>query len=100
MKRILASLMVLALLGAPMAAAQSWAPGDARNARQSGDIIPLRDIIKKLKSEYGGEYIDLRGLFSKSGGGSEYHIDWQKDGRKFLFIVDAQTGKARRSSGG
>lgn len=104
MKRILASLAVMALASAPAldpaATAQSWAPSDARNARQSGDIIPLRDIIRRLKQEYGGNYVDLQGLKSDGRGGSQYHIDWEKDGRKFVFVVDAKSGRVIRSSGG
>lgn len=100
MKRILASLAVLALLGAPPVSAQSWAPNDARNARQSGDIIPLRDIIRQLKRSHGGSYLNAD-LLSRGGGKSEYRIDWvTDDGRKMQFIVDAQTGRVLRSSRG
>ena len=99
MIRILASLMAIALLGAPTVSAQSWAPGDARDARQNGDIIPLANIIKQLKRQHGGQYLGAE-LFSKPGGGSEYHVSWEKDGRKLLFVVDAQSGRVIRTSGG
>lgn len=100
MKRILASLAVLALLGAPAVSAQSWAPNDARNARQSGDIIPLRDIIRQLKRSYGGSYLNAD-LSSRGGGQSVYRIDWvTDDGRKMRFIVDAQTGRVLQTSRG
>lgn len=99
MKWILALFVALTMLSMPVAQAQSWAPDAARDARQSGDIIPLRDIIQRIKRERGGRHLDAQ-LFSKPGGGSEYHIDWEKDGRKFLIVVDAQTGRVIRSSRG
>lgn len=99
MKRILASLLVLACLGTPVVSAQSWAPSDANSARQNGDIIPLPKIIKQLKREHGGRHIDAE-LISKANGGSEYHIAWEKDGRKLLFVVDAKSGRVIRTSGG
>lgn len=99
MKRLFASLIVLALIGTPAVSAQSWAPDDARNARQNGEIIPLAKIINQLKREHGGQYLEAE-LFSKPEGGSEYHIAWEKDGRKLLFIVDAQSGAVVRTSGG
>ena len=99
MKRILASLFAIALLGAPAVSAQSWAPDDARDARQNGDIIPLATIIRRLKSQHGGQYLGAE-LFSKPGGGSEYHVSWEKNGRKLLFIVDAKSGRVIRTSGG
>ena len=99
MKRIIASLFLVASLGTPIVAAQSWAADDARSARQNGDIIPLAKIIKELKREHGGQYLEAE-LFSKPGGGSEYHIAWEKNGRKLLFVVNAQSGDLIRTSGG
>lgn len=99
MKRIIAFLAILLLLGTSPVSAQSWAPSDARSARQSGDIIPLRDVIRKLQREMGGRYLDAK-LMSRSGGKSEYHIDWEKDGRKFVVVVNAQTGRVIRTSRG
>ena len=99
MKRILASLLILSCIGTPVVSAQSWAAGDSRNARQNGDIIPLPNIIRQLKREHGGRHIDAE-LISKSGGGAEYHIAWEKDGRKLLFVVDAKTGRVIRTRGG
>lgn len=99
MKRFIASLFMVALLGTPVVSAQNWAPGDARDARQSGQTIALAEIIRKLKREHGGQYLDAQ-LFSKPGGGSEYHIAWEKNGRKLMFVVDAQSGVVTRTSGG
>ncbi len=104
MKRSLIIMVVLAALLAPPAAAQNWgdsfSPGQARDARQSGDIVPLRDIIRRLENQHGGRYLDAA-LFSRPGGGSEYRIDWiTEDGRKVMFVVDAQTGRVISTRGG
>lgn len=99
MMRLVAAFFMFALLGSPDVSAQSWAAGDARNARQKGETIPLAVIIKKLESEHGGQYLKAD-LFSKPGGGTEYHISWEKNGRKILFVVDAKTGRVIRTNGG
>lgn len=104
MKRLFVLFAVLTALLAPPVVAQGWgnsfSPGQARDARQNGDIVPLRDIIRRLEREHGGRYLNAE-LFSREGGGSEYRIDWiTEDGRKVLFVVDAQTGRIIRTRGG
>ncbi|MEL7129859.1 MAG: PepSY domain-containing protein [Pseudomonadota bacterium] len=104
MKRVILSLIIAMSAFQPIAAAQNWgnsfSSGQARDARQNGDIVPLRDIIRRLQRQYGGRYLDAD-LVSRSGGGSEYRIDWiTEDGRKVRFVVDAQTGRVTRSSAG
>lgn len=108
MKRILISLAAISLMAtAPMAPAmaQSWGQSftadEARDARESGEIIPLKRIFRQLKREYGGYQLGAE-LFTKpSGNGSDYVIDWiTDDGRKMRFVVDAQTGRILDASGG
>ena len=104
MKRILAALVAVILLPASPALAQGWrqsfSPDQARDAVTNGDIVPLRDIFRMLKQRFGGYQLGAE-LFSKPGGGSEYHIDWMtRDGHKMQFIVDAQTGQITSSEGG
>lgn len=99
MKRVLASVMMVALLGAPAVSAQSWAAGNDKNSRQDKDILPLASVIKKLQREQGGRYIDAE-LIAQSSGRAQYHITWEKDGRKIVFVVDAQSGRIVRQSGG
>ena len=101
MKRILLSLAVaLAVPTAPAIAqgfGQSWDAQQAQNAREKGDIIPLKKIFRALKKKYGGYQLDAE-LFSKPGGGSEYRIEWMTgDGERKVFIVDAQTGNIQES---
>lgn len=99
MKRILALvLLACPFLGMP-ANAQSWAGEESRSARQDDAIIPLASVIKKLLKEQGGRYLDGE-LKKKSNGRSEYHITWEKNGRKIEFVVDARNGRIIRRSGG
>ena len=103
MKRILISIAMAAALAGGPALAQGWgnsfSPGQARDARQNGDIVPLRDIFRRLERQYGGYQLSAE-LFSKSGG-SEYRIDWMpEDGRKMRIRVDAQSGRITQASGG
>lgn len=97
--------LALALTSAaPVSAQQGWGnsftPGEARDARQNGEVVPLRRIFSDLERRYGGYQLgaDLR---SRNGGGSEYRVDWMtKDGRRMRFFIDAQSGRIIRSSGG
>jgi len=110
MKRVLASLALAGglALGGPMAAeaqrfpgqgySSQWSPSEARDARERGQTIPLKDVFKMLKARYGGYQLDAD-LYS-SRGGLEYHISWMtKDGRKIDLVVDARTGQIRGERG-
>ena len=99
MKRVLVSFLLAGLLMGAEATAQRWASEDDRVTRQSEAIIPLESIVKKLLREKGGRHLDSE-LISKPGGRAEYHITWEKDGRKIKFVVDAQSGRIIRESGG
>jgi len=99
MKRIIVSFAAsIALATAAMPATaqgwgNSWDAGDARSAVEQGDIVPLKKIFRTLKKRYGGYQLDAE-LFSKSGGGSEYRIEWMTgDGERKVIIVNAQSGK-------
>ncbi|MEM7662011.1 MAG: PepSY domain-containing protein [Pseudomonadota bacterium] len=100
-RRIALFAMAAALIAQP-ATAQNWGRSfsdGARQSRQNGDIVPLRDVIRRLERQYGGRYVNAE-LFSRSGGGSEYRIDWiTQDGRKVRFVVDAQSGRVIRTQG-
>lgn len=103
MKRIAIIIFALFALGAQPVAAQGWGssftPGEARDARRNGDIVPLSRIFSDLERRYGGYQLDAQ-LFSRPNGGSEYRIDWMtRDGRRMRFTVDARTGRILRSSG-
>lgn len=99
------SLILLAAFGAASpAVAQNWgnqfSPGQARDAREQGRIVPLRDIFRMLENRYGGYQLGAE-LFSRNGGGSEYRIDWMSgEGRKMKIVVDAQSGRVLSARGG
>lgn len=95
MKSIFLSLVIALAVPATPAIAQNWDAQQANDARQKGDIVPLKKIFRELKKRYGGRQLDAN-LYSKPNGGSEYKIDWETaDGEHKVFIVDAQTGKIR-----
>lgn len=100
------TLFCLAILALPLSAAQaqnwaqSFSPGEAREAVRKGDILPLKEIFNRLEARYGGYQLDAS-LFSTAGGGAEYRIDWMTgDGRRLRIRVDARTGRILSSSGG
>lgn len=102
MKRIVLSLAfaALSMSALPMASAQlgnSFTATEARNARDKGDIVPLRDIFRKLKREHGGTQRDAN-LFNRDGG-QVYVIDWMTGkGKLVRFTVDAKSGRVLSSS--
>ncbi len=100
-----AALFVLALLAVADASGQSnsFSPGQARDAVEKGDVVPLRDVFRSLERRYGGYQIDA-GLFNARGG-QEYRITWmggagEFKGRRMKIVVDAQTGRIKSVSGG
>ena len=102
MKRILASLLLGCLLGAP-AIAQDWAnhfsPGQARDSEKRDKTVPLSKVVQKLKRQHGGDL--LQANLYPSGDKMLYKIDWlAKNGRKMSFTVDARTGRVLDQRGG
>ena len=98
MKKIAASSIVLALAmtAVPnLAQAQlgnSFTAGEARDARDKGNVVPLRDIFRQLKRQYGGYQVDAN-LYNR-GGGQVYVIDWMTEkGERLRITVNAQTGR-------
>jgi uncharacterized membrane protein YkoI len=103
MKNTVAACVLIGLLAHAPAGAQEWghafSPAEARDAVKEGRNLPLSRIFKDLKADFGGYQLGAE-LFSKEDGGSEYHIDWMtKDGRKMVFVVDAETGDIIDKSG-
>lgn len=87
----------LMLLAGPLAPAQaqwsdSFTAGEARNARDQGRTVPLRDIFRQLRQRYGGYQIDAN-LYNR-GGRQVYVIDWMSGkGERLRVTVDARTGR-------
>lgn len=98
MKKIVALFMFLALAttAAPMQAqaqlGNSFTADQARDARDKGNVVPLRDIFRQLKRRYGGYQVDAN-LYNRDGG-QVYVIDWMTEkGERLRITVNAQTGR-------
>ncbi|MFN7180872.1 PepSY domain-containing protein [Hyphomonas sp.] len=83
---------------------QGWgnqfSPGEARDARKEGRTVPLSQILKNLKRDYGGYHLNAE-LYSQDAGSAVYEIDWlTEDGRKLKITVNAQTGAVIDRRGG
>lgn len=98
MKRMILALALGALPMTPAAMAQgqwgsSFTADDARDARQKGEIKPLNEILRPIKSQYGGNMRDFVGLYEQ-GGRKVYIIDWVTGrGELVKFTIDAKTGR-------
>ena len=98
MKKIAAlfAFVALALAPAPVLAqgkwGNSWTADEARDARDQGATVPLRDIFRRLKNQYGGYQIDAN-LYNR-GNGQVYVVDWMTEkGERLRITVDAQSGR-------
>ncbi len=75
----------------------SFTADQARDARDKGDVVPLREIFKSLKKRYGGYQVDAN-LFNR-GNGQVYVIDWMSEkGERMRFTVDAKSGRVLSTS--
>jgi len=78
----------------------SFDADQAREAVKTGRTVPLARIQQDLRKRYGGSMMDAD-LYAKSGGSSEYSIKWiDRDGRRLIILVDAQSGRVVRESRG
>lgn len=103
MKKIAAllALSAVAIATVPAHAQGQWGNSftadEAREARDRGDLMPLRDIFRRLKNRYGGYQIDAN-LFNRERG-QVYVIDWMTDkGERMRITVDAKTGRTLSTS--
>ncbi|MEP1143864.1 MAG: hypothetical protein ABJH52_09095 [Henriciella sp.] len=103
MKKI-AILLALAAITATTLPAQSqgrlgnsFSADEARDARDKGNVVPLRDIFRRLKGRYGGYQVDAN-LYNRDRG-QVYVIDWMTDkGQRMRITVDAKTGRTLSTS--
>jgi len=98
MKKMIALLLFAAVLTAPVPVlaqgqyGNSFTADEARNARDKGDVVPLRDIFRRLKDRYGGYQVDAN-LYNRDRG-QVYVVDWMTDkGERIKVTVDAKTGR-------
>ncbi|MEM7766436.1 MAG: PepSY domain-containing protein [Pseudomonadota bacterium] len=102
----LAAALLLASAGmvSPAVSAQgygsSFDAGEAREAVKDGRTVPLARIRQQLQGRYGGSMTDAN-LYSRGNGKSEYTIKWiDRDGRRMIIVVDAQSGRVIRENRG
>lgn len=103
MKEIIlsAAFAALTLSALPMTAVaqlgNSFTADEARNARDKGDVVPLRNIFRKLERQHGGYQVDAN-LFNQNGK-QVYVIDWMTGkGERVRFTVDAKSGRVISSN--
>ncbi len=94
----LAALLLAAASSAtPFASAQGYGAafdaGQAREAVKDGRTVPLVKIRQRLQASHGGNMTDAD-LYARGNGRSEYVIKWiDRDGRRLIITVDAQSGR-------
>lgn len=75
----------------------SFTADEARDARDKGDVMPLREIFRRLKSRFGGYQVDAN-LYNRDRG-QVYVVDWMTDkGERIRVTVDAKTGRILSTS--
>lgn len=75
----------------------SFTADQARTARDKGDVVPLREIFRRLKNRYGGYQVDAN-LYNRDRG-QVYEIDWMTGkGERIRVTVDAKTGRVLSTS--
>lgn len=71
---------------------------DADDARRSGDIVPLRDVLDNLRKSFNGEIVGID--FGKEHGLWVYEIKMiAEDGRYIEIYVDAKSNKILKIEG-
>lgn len=71
---------------------------NAYDARRSGDILPLRDILTNVRAIYPGEIVGVE--FEREDGLQVYELKiLQTDGRYLEIYVDARTGAVLKVEG-
>jgi hypothetical protein len=83
--------------GAPDLGA-TFSPGEARDAVQRGQHVPLRNILSQIEARYPGRMLGAR---LDRGQPSVYVIDWlTSDGRKLTIRANAENGAILGVTGG
>ena len=103
MKKIAALLVFSAIAAVSLPAhaqgqwGNSFSADEAREARDREDLMPLRDIFRRLKNRYGGYQVDAN-LYNRDRG-QVYVIDWMTEkGERMRITVDAKTGRTLSTS--
>ncbi|ABC62820.1 hypothetical protein ELI_03640 [Erythrobacter litoralis HTCC2594] len=80
-------------LAVPASAQQRSPQGEVRKEMQAGNVLPLREIEKRvLPSMRGAEYLGP----AYDSAAMAYRLKFIRDGRVLFVDVDARTGKILR----
>jgi uncharacterized membrane protein YkoI len=97
---LLASLMLAGLLAAPIAQASDKNHERARQAVQTGQVLPLPAVLEKLAATHPGQVLEVE-LERESDHGRDgwvYEIKLlQRDGQLVKLELDAKTAEVLRS---
>lgn len=85
---------MLTLLGAPLATLADN-HSDARRLRESGQIVPLKQILRGLEGGQGGRILEAE--LKRRGGGYRYEVEvLNRRGEVWELEFDAQNGRLLR----
>lgn len=71
----------------------------ARAGVRNGTLVPLSEVIKRIRARYPGTLLDAS-LLELRPGAPAYRVLWlTPDGRKLVIWVDARTGSITRVEG-
>ena len=94
-KSLLAVFGLIALLAAPglaMARGPGDDHGDARRLRESGEIVPLKRILRGIKHQYGGRILEAE--LKRGGGRYYYEVEiLNRQGEVWELRFDARNGQ-------
>lgn len=95
MRIALAALMLLTALAVSPAAARAFSGNEqdsARKAVESGEIRPLKDILRGVRGRVDGEVLDTQ--LNETGGSYVYRVKvLGNDGRVRVLMIDARSGQ-------
>ena len=75
----------------------SFSADEARDARKNGDVMPLREIFRRLERRYGGYQVDAN-LYNRDNG-QVYVVDWMTGkGERIRVTLNAKTGRILSTS--
>ena len=75
----------------------SFTADEARDARDKGDVMALRDIFRRIKNRFGGYQVDAN-LYNRDSD-QVYVVDWMTGkGERIRVTADAKTGRILSTS--
>ena len=85
---LLASLLTASAPALAQVPNDHWAPRGEDRGRGGGQDVPLGQILRDIRNQYGGQHLDAQRQ------GDVYQIIWlAQDGRRMVIEVDAHSGR-------